>query len=64
MIRGERLIKLSNSWFSAKSILVEFFLFVKQVHLDDFFLIKFNKNSYFINSLKKKKKNRLIALKS
>jgi hypothetical protein len=28
MVRGERPIKLSNSWFSAKSILVEFLFFV------------------------------------
>jgi len=27
MFRGERLIKISNSWFSTKSILVEFLLF-------------------------------------
>jgi len=25
VIRGERLIKLGNSWFSAKSMLVEYF---------------------------------------
>lgn len=35
MARGERLIKLRDSWFSAKSILVEGFLFIFKGRVQD-----------------------------
>lgn len=43
MIRGERLIKLGDSWFSAKSMEVEMFIFFIKgsvIFLKNFFFLK------------------------